>query len=191
MSYIDKFNSVKLKYENNTIFEEFSDIYVEEFFMYHALLDDVNLEISIIPSVEIYLIYKKLNSEFTTEFTREFDIINKKIYNINNIDNIDVFCTEYLKLKNTIKKIFNHDLLSNPIKKLNLQILFNGSIYKILIYNTNICKDIIFELEEHLPTNFNKIGLRYNSLNLNLNLNIDHYNIKNNDIIIAYTIQSS
>ena len=184
--YKKKFDLIRLKYTDNKILHEFSDIYIDEFFMYNVLLEGVNLDI--IPSVEIYLIYKKLLDINNQEFNQAFNNINNKI---NSINNIDIFDKEYFKLKNIIKKIFCHDLLSSPIKKLNLRVSFNSNNYTITIYNTNTCKDIILQLEEHLPFNFNKIALKYNNKNLNNNFNIDFYNIKNNDTIMAYTIQSS
>lgn len=188
--YKETYESMRTMYANNNflkkIFNKFSDIYVDEFFMYHVLSQNTN-DI-IISTVEIYLIYKELVDTNQKEFEQEFNNLNNKI---NSINNCDIFEKEYFKLKNIIKNRFDHDILSSPIKKLNLQILFNSNIYHISIYNTNIIKDIVLQLENNLPFNYDKIGLKYCNINLNLNYNIDFYNIKNNDIITAYTIQSS
>jgi hypothetical protein len=192
MNYKDEFKKIGSKYINNKILNEFSDIYIDEFFMYHVLESDIKSKFNLVPSVEIYLIYKKFIENSYIEFLEIFNKINTNLKEIKDFDK------EYLKLKNTINSIFNHQILSSPIKLLNLSIIFCNVSYNIQILNTEKCKKIIekliyklqFELNNDYSYN-NKISLNYNNKTLNENYCIDFYNIKNNDVIHTVLIQTS
>lgn len=185
MNYTQELQKLQHTYINNKILNGFSDIYIDEFFMYHLLSQHFVEEI--IPCIEIYLIYKKFIENSHLEFLEIFNKINT---NLNEIKKINDFDKEYLKLKTTIKKIFNHELLSAPIKLLNLSIIFNDRTYIISILNTDKCKKIIDELINNYSYG-NKISLIYNNKYLDNNYHIDFYNIKNNDVINTLLIQTS
>jgi len=175
------------KLSSDVYFQNFSDIYVDEFFMFLYISC---IKEHIIPTIEIYNILIKLP---------EYLIGNiNHILNLNNFKNLNICNFKYFyenildegqqNLIKYMKEIFNHECISEKIKKININIKYNDIEFKINVYNNDKITDIKNDICEYLlhnksiKININRIILKYNKLILENN-ELDFYNVKDASIL--------
>jgi hypothetical protein len=171
-SIIDFYNLLNLIKKNDEeieiFFEKYSDIYVDEFFMFFSIkciLDDDQ----IITPIEISNILQDLSHN-----TFIFDKLKKLSYKYNhnyfyytfiNANNNELKI-EQEKLKRYMNKIFNHDMISQFIEEINLNIIYYSKNISIKIFN-NIYIDKLIELLKDKLNIKNDIYIKYNKNILN------------------------
>jgi hypothetical protein len=185
------------KYSNNIFFENFSSIYVKEFFMYISLKNDKN--INIMPFVEIDNILYKLminNDELYNSINNELINFGNNSISYQNYKNL--YTTERLyieqnNLKILMKEIFNHDTISSFIKKININIYYDNKEINIYNYNNDkisITKNEIHDiliLQHNILLNVNRMILHYEKILLNDNYTLNDY-ITNDNIKLKLSV---
>jgi hypothetical protein len=188
------FNILYQQFNNNIFFKSFSDIYVKEFFRYISIKTNKDINDIIIPTIEIdNILYKIIhNSKIIDDINKELLLNNHneiKYY----IDNKYYYTDEEIERgqKNLIKYmniIFNYNIITTYISKINLIIKYNDIIIEIKVYNNDKIIDIKNEIfnslkNQNILLSPKRMILIFNKLTLDNYNTLDHYNIKNNDII--------
>lgn len=188
------FNILYQQFNNNIFFKSFSDIYVKEFFMYISLKTNKDIDDIIIPTIEIdNILYKFIHdSNLVDEFNKELILNNHydiKYY----IDNKYYYSDEEIQngqrnLINYMMIIFNYNTITTYINKINIIIKYNDIDIDINVYNNDKIIDVKNEIfgnlkNKNILLSPKRMILIYNKLTLDNNNTLDHYNVKNNDII--------
>ncbi len=163
-----------------------SDIYINEFFMYIAIKTYIS-DIIIIPFLEVYNIFNEIikNKKLIEQIQ---DTIYNNTHNIITLNKIKIdinLKNGQENLKKKIKEIFNHDILSEFIKKININIIDNKQIIKISCYNNENIQD----LKNILNLNIKNYVLKYNTFILKDDKTLDFYNICENSNVHIIRIQ--
>jgi len=190
---IDLYNLLKIIINSDTemkiFFEKYSDIYVDEFLMFFSIksiLDDYKIiapiEISnILESSKMDFIFdklKKISYKYNYYFDYDFTNINH--------DNLKI---GQENLKKYISKIFNHDMISQFIEEINVNIIYYSKNILIKILNNININKLIELIKEKLSIK-NDVFIKYNYI-LNNSKQLYHYNIKNNTELYLYNIQKA
>lgn len=194
-SIIDLYNLLKLIKQNDEeieiFFEKYSDIYVDEFLMFFSIksiLDDNK----IIAPIEISNILKSSKMDFI------FDKLKKISYKYNhnyfdytftNINNNELIIGQE-RLKKYMNEIFNHDMISQFIEEINVNIIYYSKNISIKIFN-NIYIDKLIDLLKDKLNIKNDIYIKYNKNILNNTKQLYYYNIKSNTELYLYNIQKA
>jgi hypothetical protein len=197
--YIELYN----KYSNDPNFDFLSDIYLQEFFMYIAIKSDKKLEKKCLPLLDVQNILSNIvhnNNDLLTD-------INNFILKYNNnpiiYENIKYFYKEIeielgqINFINYMNEIFNHNYVSDIIKKIKINVNICGHLIYIEMYNNDIIRDVKEEVSAQLKTNYNilinpnRIALIYKKVILNNINRLDFYNIQNNTHLNSSIIMSS
>lgn len=178
------------KLKSNIYFKKYSEIYVDEFFMYLFISSSNNY---IFPTIEIYNILSNLTINLIDEINNILCLNNFKKLNICNFKyfyNESLLINGQENLIKLMKDIFNHNCISEKIEKINLNIIYNDIKFKIYIYNNDKIIDVKNNISEYLlinnsiKINVNRIILKFNKLIIeNINKELNFYNIKNNSIL--------
>ena len=175
------------KLSSDVYFQNFSDIYVDEFFMFLYIS---SIKEHIIPTIEIYNILIKLSENLIEKINHILNLNNfKKL----NICNFKYFYENILEegqrnLIKYMKEIFNHNCISEKIEKIHINIIYNDIKFKINVYNNDKIIDVKYNIIEYLShnksikINVNRIILKYNKFILENN-ELDFYNVKNDCIL--------
>jgi len=194
-SIIDLYNLLKLIKQNDEeieiFFEKYSDIYVDEFLMFFSIksiLDDNK----IIAPIEISNILKSSKMDFI------FDKLKKISYKYNhnyfdytftNINNNELIIGQE-RLKKYMNEIFNHDMISQFIEEINVNIIYYSKNISIKIFNNIYIDKLIDLLKDKLNTK-NDVFVKYNKNILNNTKQLYYYNIKSNTELYLYNIQKA
>lgn len=193
---IDFYNLLNLIKKNDEeieiFFEKYSDIYVDEFFMFFSIkciLDDDQ----IVTPIEISNILQDLSHN-----TFIFDKLKKLSYKYNHNyfdytfinDNNDELQIGQEKLKRYMNEIFKHDMISQFIDEININIIYYSKNISIKILN-NIYIDKLIELLKEILNIKNDVYIKYNKNILNNTKQIYHYNIKTNTELYLYNLQKA
>lgn len=181
------------KLKKHTYFDRYSDIYVDEFFMYISVKSIKSIKGPIFPTIEIYKILSELPLNLIEKIN---EILISNDLETVNITNFKYFNNDYYlnlgqdNLIENMKEIFNHNCISDKIEKINLKIKYNEIDFIINVHNNDKIIDIKDDIREHLlinnkiKINTNRIILKYNNLIIeNINNDLNFYNITNNSII--------
>jgi len=195
------YNELYDNFHNNSFFEFSSDIYLQEFFMYLAIKADVNIEKICIPLLDVQNIFSKLVHENINLLTDINNFLLK--YNTTvNFQIIKFFHTEHemevgqQNFINLMKEIFNHDYVSDLIKKIKIDAIICGLKIVMNIFNNDTIRDVKEEICIQLKTNHNilinpnRIILMHKKLVLSDTNRLDFYNIQNNTILNSSIIMS-
>jgi hypothetical protein len=183
---MELYNSL-INIKNHNHFNKYSDIYVDEFFMYIYISSKKE---QIFPTIEIYNILSNLTDDLINKINYILNYHNKKNITISNFKyfyeaSLDVGQENLIKY---MKEIFNHDCTSEKIKKIKLNIEYNNINFPLIVYNNDKIIDVKSEIKEYLlyeksiKININRIILKYNNFILTNN-DLDFYNIKDNSQI--------
>lgn len=173
-----------MKYANNKFFENFSSIYVREFFMYISLKNDKN--INIMPFVEIDNIFYKLVTHDNNLYNMITNIKYEQ-YKYNNSDKKLEDGQHNLKL--LMKKIFNHDTVCDFIKKIDLIIYYDDKYINLKCYNNDKISLIkaelhnILNIEHNIYLNTKRMILNYDYTILDDCQSLNDYNINDNVLL--------
>ena len=173
-----------------------SDIYVEEFFMYISIKTylETNENIIYIAPLEIRnIIYILTQNKTVLKKIQDNIFMHTKKYiliDINKLSNcISNITIGQQNVKNKIKEIFLHDMMSEFIKIVNINIIDNtkfiSKITNIKCYN-NIT---VNELKKILNLDENNCCLKHNTFILKDDKTLDFYNIDEKSDIYIIRIQ--
>ncbi len=189
-------------FHNNSFFDFSSDMYLQEFFMYLAIKSDPSVKLLCLPLLDVQNIFSKLVNENINLLTDINNFLLK--YNTSvNFENIKYFYTEQqldlgqINFINLMKQIFNHDYVSDLIKKIKINVNICGQTINIETFNNDKIRDIKEEISSHLKINNNvlinpnRIILMNNKLVLIDTNTLDFYNIQNNYHLNTSIIMSS
>jgi hypothetical protein len=187
---------------NNSFFDFSSDIYLQEFFMYLAIKSDINIKILCLPLLDVQNIFSKLIHENINLLTDINNFLLK--YNTSvNFENIKYFYTEkqidlgQINFINLMKEIFNHEYVSDLIKKIKITVKICEHAVIVEMYNNNNIRDVKEEICSKLKINNNvfinpnRIILMHKKLVLSDTNTLDFYNIQNNTHLDTSIIMSS
>jgi hypothetical protein len=154
--------------------------------MYIAIKTYIS-DIIIIPFLEVYNIFNEIikNKKLIEQIQ---DTIYNNTHNIVTLNKIKIdmnLKNGQENLKKKIKEIFNHDILSEFIKKININIIDNKQIIKISCYNNENIQD----LKNILNLNIKNYVLKYNTFILKDDKTLDFYNICENSNVHIIRIQ--
>jgi hypothetical protein len=154
--------------------------------MYIAIKTYIS-DIIIIPFLEVYNIFNEIikNKKLIEQIQ---DTIYNNTHNIITLNKIKIdinLKNGQENLKKKIKEIFNHDILSEFIKKININIIDNKQIIKISCYNNENIQD----LKNILNLNIKNYVLKYNTFILKDDKTLDFYNICENSNVHIIRIQ--
>ena len=183
------------KFSNNIYFEYLSDIYLKEFFMYIAIKSDKNNNKICLPLLDVQNIFSKIAHD---NYDLLKDINNFLLENNNHpvdFENIKYFYKDFeieLGQKNFINymnEIFNHDYVSDIIKKIKINVTICGIKLVLEMFNNDIIINVKEEISIQLKTNNNilinpnRIMIIYKKMILSDENRLDFYNIDNNSIL--------
>ena len=191
---IDLYNLLKIIINSDTemkiFFEKYSDMYFSEFLMFFSIKCILEND-KIIASIEISNI---LDDLFLNAFI--FDRLKKILFKYNYYFNYDFTNINHddLKigqenLKKYMNKIFNHDIISQFIEEINVNIIYYSKNISIQILNNININKLIELIKEKLSIK-NDVFIKYNYI-LNNSKQLYHYNIKNNTELYLYNIQKA
>jgi len=192
--HIELLNKLYNSLGKDIFFEQFSNIYVKEFFMFVVISTDKTNNNLIIPLLEVnnifyklittnLLLYNKINS-----FLEENNC-NKINYNFLGTYTETQIGKGQINLINKMKKYFSHDYISGIINKINIIISLLDKQITISIYNNDKVNDLkdeivnILDIKHNIKLKKDRLILNFRKLTLDNNRILDEYNIKNNDII--------
>jgi hypothetical protein len=171
--------------------------------MYLAIKSDKNNNKLCLPLLDVQNIFSKLANENVNLLTDINNFLLK--YNNNPVDfaNIKYFYTEQeieLGQQNFIifmKEIFDHEYVSDIIKKIKINVTICGIEVVTEIFNNDTIRDVKEEIcvqlnkNNNILINPNRILLMNNKLVLSNTNRIDFYNIQNNTVLNSSIIMSS
>lgn len=194
-SIIDLYNLLKLIKQNDEeieiFFEKYSDIYVDEFLMFFSIksiLDDNK----IIAPIEISNILKSSKMDFIFDKLKKISYKYSHIYfdyTFTNINNNELIIGQE-RLKKYMNEIFNHDMISQFIEEINVNIIYYSKNISIKIFN-NIYINKLIELIKGKLNIKNDVFVKYNKNILNSVKQLYYYDIKTNTELYLYNIQKA
>lgn len=183
---MDLYNTLS-NLKSDIFFKKYSDVYVDEFFMY-IYINSVKEDI--FPTIEIYDILSNLTEDLIKKINH---IFNQNICKFKYLENENIFKLGQENLIKYMKEIFNHDCISDMIKKININIIYNNINFVLNVYNNDNISNIKTDITEYLlyihsiKINVKRIILQYNKFILDDSIpnknNLNFYNINDNSTI--------
>ena len=173
----DLYNFFKIMIKNDEeieiFFEKYSDIYLDEFFMFFSIksyFSDIiapieinNILIDLIKNSHIYDRIKRISLKYSNNYF---------VYNLYDYDMI----MGQENLKKYMKEIFNHEMLSEFIIKIDLNINYYSNNIVINTLNNIKINELIDLVKKKLNIK-NDVFIEQNKKILNSMKTLDYYNI--------------
>jgi hypothetical protein len=183
------YNFLKLFIKNDKeieiFFEKYSDIYVDEFFMFFSIKSYLS---EIIAPIEINNILNDLiKNTYINDKIKRLSLKYSNNYFIYNINDYDMKLGQD-NLKKYMKNIFNHDMISEFITNINLNINYYSNNISINTYNIILVNEVLDMIKKKININ-NNIYVEQNNKILNSIKTLNYYNINNDAELYCYNLQ--